>query len=496
MAKIVIVGGGVAGLSAAIFARLNGFETEIYESNEKVGGECISWKRGEYTFDGSVQWLMGTSQKTELNKMWQKLGAFDNSKVKVDEVFLTVEHKGEKIFLYRDIKKTEKHWREKFPEDKKLIDEFFGYAKKAKGFSLPVNKNMTEMNVFDYLKMGPKMMGMGGLMMKYGKVEGQDYFNRFSSVMIRNALKTLALPVYPAYSAASIMGALYDNDGGWPLGGSSAMTENMKNRLEKLGGTVFTMSPVERIIVEDGIAAGIELKSGKRVKADYVISATDISVTLNKLLDGQYKDEPFNDILSGGNNGQYQFGTCVYVGLGIGEDLSEYDSPLVTTLDEPVKIGNELIEDIHFTTYCNMEGYSPKGKSVIKTVIQLYDYSYWSELYNNKENYMKVKEKIAQAVIKRVESVYPKAAGKIEVINIATPVTYNRYCGAYRGAWMGYAANTKAKYTNHSCTLKGISNFALAGQWLSTPGGLPIAAATGKFAVQKVCEDLKVTFHE
>ncbi|MDR0836454.1 MAG: NAD(P)/FAD-dependent oxidoreductase, partial [Tannerella sp.] len=58
--KIVIIGSGVAGLSAGIYARMNGFEAQIVEMGHTVGGVCTSWYRSGYKFDYSIQWLVGT----------------------------------------------------------------------------------------------------------------------------------------------------------------------------------------------------------------------------------------------------------------------------------------------------------------------------------------------------------------------------------------------------------------------------------------------------
>lgn len=38
--SIVIIGGGIAGLSAGIFARANGFDTTTIEKHTVLGGEC------------------------------------------------------------------------------------------------------------------------------------------------------------------------------------------------------------------------------------------------------------------------------------------------------------------------------------------------------------------------------------------------------------------------------------------------------------------------
>lgn len=41
--KIIIIGGGIAGLTAGVYAQKAGFNTEIYEKNSITGGECTGW---------------------------------------------------------------------------------------------------------------------------------------------------------------------------------------------------------------------------------------------------------------------------------------------------------------------------------------------------------------------------------------------------------------------------------------------------------------------
>jgi len=67
--RIVIVGGGVAGLSTCCYARMNGYEAEIHESHTIPGGLCTTWKRGCYQFDGSLEWLVGHGFKKPVPRM-------------------------------------------------------------------------------------------------------------------------------------------------------------------------------------------------------------------------------------------------------------------------------------------------------------------------------------------------------------------------------------------------------------------------------------------
>ena len=58
--KVIIVGGGIAGLSAGIYALKAGFEAEVYEKNAIPGGECMGWNRKGYHIDNCIHWLTGT----------------------------------------------------------------------------------------------------------------------------------------------------------------------------------------------------------------------------------------------------------------------------------------------------------------------------------------------------------------------------------------------------------------------------------------------------
>ncbi|MCK4323768.1 MAG: NAD(P)/FAD-dependent oxidoreductase, partial [Armatimonadetes bacterium] len=52
--SIIIIGAGIAGLSAGCYARMNGYRTTIFEMHDKPGGLCTSWKRRGYTIDGCL----------------------------------------------------------------------------------------------------------------------------------------------------------------------------------------------------------------------------------------------------------------------------------------------------------------------------------------------------------------------------------------------------------------------------------------------------------
>ena len=61
--RVIIVGAGISGLTAGIYARRSGFDVTILESHNISGGLSTSWKRKGYLFEGGMHWLTGSSEK-------------------------------------------------------------------------------------------------------------------------------------------------------------------------------------------------------------------------------------------------------------------------------------------------------------------------------------------------------------------------------------------------------------------------------------------------
>ena len=90
--KVVVIGGGIAGLSAGIYALRAGFDAEIYEKNAIPGGECIGWNRKGYHIDNCIHWLTGTKKGTELYDVWKEVGALsdDTEYAKIDAFYTAI----------------------------------------------------------------------------------------------------------------------------------------------------------------------------------------------------------------------------------------------------------------------------------------------------------------------------------------------------------------------------------------------------------------------
>src|SRR5512134_85114 len=114
--SIIIIGAGLAGLSAGCYAQMNGYKTRIFEMHDKPGGLCTSWTRNGFTFDGCIEWLLGSKPGTAINRMWQELGAVQGRRFIDYEVFQRIEGTDSRaLCIYSDLDQLEQHMKELSP---------------------------------------------------------------------------------------------------------------------------------------------------------------------------------------------------------------------------------------------------------------------------------------------------------------------------------------------------------------------------------------------
>ncbi len=484
MSKIIIIGAGIAGMTAGVYGQLNGLETEIFEMHTIPGGECTAWKRGGYTFDGCIQWMMGTKPGTALNSVWQQTGALDSSvEIILNEEFSRVEMGGRTAILYRSIDQTEKHLTEMFPQDKRAIRDLCHGVRAFRHMETPVDQPIDQMGGLAAMKMGLKMLPMMGQMAKYNKITVAELTSRFQDPLLRVLFQTLMPEQYSAMPLLATLASLDDGDSGYPAGGSLPVALRMEKRYRELGGKVHYNTKVERVIVEGGRAVGIRLADGSEHRADWVVSCADGRATLDKLLGGQYKDETMERLYA--DREIYPVYTTVQVSVGIAVDLTGRPCHVSAESAAPLDAGGISHSRVGLKNYSIDKQMAPQGKSVITATLSA-DFDWWQAKKADPDAYRAEKERVAREVCAVIESRYPETKGKIEQVDVATPMTYVRYCDAWRGSWMSFMNTPKGTVRSLSGNLPGLERFYMAGQWTMFPGGLPGAALAGKWVIQRI----------
>jgi phytoene desaturase len=343
----------------------------------------------------------------------------------------------------------------------------------------------------DLAKMILKMLPIAGTLQKYEKISMSELAENFKNQDLKRAITAIIPSHYKASSLLATLASLHAMDSGWPAGGSLAFAKRIADKFIDFGGKINYKAKVKEVIIEEGIAKGIKLADGSTHYADYVIAAADGYEVIYNMLKGKYTDETIKTLYS--DKISYPIYTSVYISLGIEADLSAYPHTLYFKLRRPIDVGGLSHEFMTSRHYCYEPTFAPKGNSVV-TIFFEADYDWWEKKKTDPDAYKAEKERISAEVIAAFTERFPETAGKIKKIDMATPMTYVRYCNAYRGAWMSWAPTPGAKIRFISGMLPGLKNFYLTGQWLMPPGGLPTAVMTGCWTIQRICKKENILF--
>jgi len=119
------------------------------------------------------------------------------------------------------------------------------------------------------------------------------------------------------------------------------------------------------------------------------------------------------------------------------------------------------------------------------------EFAYWDNLRKNLPAYNAEKERVADAVIAALDKRFPGLAGQVEMRNVATPVTFQRYTGNWQGSYEGWLITPQNMTLRMKKTLPGLDHFYMVGQWVSPGGGLPSGLMTGCHVIQILCKSDK-----
>ena len=490
--KVIIIGSGVSGLVAGVYALLGGLEVEIFESHSVAGGNCTGWNRKGYHIDGCIQWLTGTKKGTGVNKIWQTCGVLtDESQVYNTSKIASTIYEGKMYHLYSDLKRMKREFLAVSPEDKVEIKKLIKNIRCFQNLNAPVVKPFEQINLFDLIPLIWKMIISGKPDKKTATMTIEEYLNVFKSPIIRQLL-FCAFPIaLPAYTLFYNLGIRSSGDGGWPVGGSQAFIQKIQQRFEDLGGKIHLNTAVDKIIIAQGTAVGVRLMDdGREAFADYIVPAVDAKVLMNQLLDGKYSDDYFEKRFTDTQN--YMQLTGSYVSLGVSSTLENYPHNVYIPAKKSIKINNTEIKEFNVKIYNFDSKFTHPDRTVMTVLLTENEFDFWKSLKERSvQEYVDEKNRIAAWIKENIIAVFSELADKIEILDMATPLTYNKFCNSYRGTYMSYIPFSGIKMRTHKGVIKDIRNLYLAGQCTIPVGGLPLAAVAGKFAAQRILKNHK-----
>ena len=271
--KVIVIGSGFSSLSASCYLAKHGYEVTIYEKNDTVGGRARQLLKDGFTFDIGPSWY------------WMP-DIFDNffgdfGKKTSDYYSLDKLSPAYKIFFADDIITIGDHMDQICKEFERIeagsavpLRKFI--AKAQKNYEIAINKIVLRPGISPF-----------ELVTKDTITRVDQFFKTISTEVRKNfknpkLISTLEFPVLFLGAKPSNTPSFYSfmnfadfGLGTWhPKGGMYEIIKGMRSVAEELGVQIRTNSPVEKILVTDGKAIGIQSK-GKKHHADAVLSGAD-----------------------------------------------------------------------------------------------------------------------------------------------------------------------------------------------------------------------------
>jgi len=283
--KVVIIGAGPGGLTAGMILSHRGYDVEIFETKDTVGGRNAPIKMGDFTFDTGPTFLM---MKDVLEEMF--------------------ELSGKKAEDYLDIREVDPMYRLRYADGR----EFFP-SHKNRDWMIGQIETLFPGNGVGYLKFLKREQEKYDRLIPCLKVPYDNWSKMFSK-NLRHALpyldahislyrnlgryfddddlkiaftfqaKYLGMSPWECPASFAIISLIEHNGGIWhPIGGLNTISKAMAKVIEENGGKIHLSTTVKELFTENGKANGIWLESGDIVQADRTIINADFAHAMHNI---------------------------------------------------------------------------------------------------------------------------------------------------------------------------------------------------------------------
>ncbi len=486
--RAIIIGAGLAGLSAGCFAQINGYESQIFEHHTQSGGVAAAWTRGEYLIDGGIHFVQGHKPGSSLYDLYRQLGIVPATRF-LDLTHygrFTDERSGARVDMGQDLDRLAADLAAGFAQGDRVGRDLVNGARALRGLDMgdmglanppELTKGLDSLrDLWAMRRLLPLMVG------KYAKT-ALDYGQQYDDPALRMFVQGLFLPESPMYFALILLASLADGQLGLIEGGCREFVGAMERRYQELGGRITYGASVREIVVERDRAVGVRLADDSEHRAGAVISAADGHSTLFEMLGGRYVDQAMAE--------RYRtwplYKPLLMVSYGVAREFAGEPCFQSIALAEPLQVGGEERPGMMLRLFNYGPSYSPPGKTVVQAEIES-NWPYWESLKRqDPAGYREAKAQIAREVLKRLERHYPGLSSAVEVTDVATPFTTWRYTRNYRASWGGWLMTPTSMRTAFKRTLPGLADFFMAGQWVMPGGGVSSSLYSGLHAIQLLC---------
>jgi phytoene dehydrogenase-like protein len=512
----VVIGSGMSGLSAAAVLSRMGQRVLVLEQHYVAGGGSHMFQlKGGLHFDsglhylvpysGILMWLAtgGNEMPLRFERMGEPDGTFDRIALGSEPPFAIKHDEAHLPDLYA-----------RFPERRDDIDEFLRVSEKVlKRFPLFVLSKALPA----WLQKPWHRHVLGETWQRYAGRSLKEVLQEITDDPLLAGL--LAGPWMdtgaPPDRASFLLGAciargLAIEGGAYPVGGSQELAKCLVPVITGAGGRVLVRAPVDEILVDsaEGCTTGVRLADGTIVPCKRVISSVGYHNTFGKLVSENVTDKfEIPRHLSIGNS-------CGFIMANIGlrgnaEELgltcanlwyhpTREDGDMFGAIDDfmsnPTDPSHDPMIMVTFPSIKDREGAKKHANKTTCQILCMAEHA-WFEQYADRPTrkrgaeYKAVKREWGERLAALLLRFYPQLDGRIELLDVSTPLSIEHYLGAKQGGAVGLD-QTPERFTDRSLIERLDPRTPIEGLWLTGQDtvtcGQPIVQGAGLITAFRV----------
>jgi len=527
--KIVIVGAGMAGLTAAAYLTKQNYDVLLIDKNDRTGGLVNTFERDGFSFDTGPRAFVNSGMVQPILK---DLGI--EFEVVKNEISIAIEDQLIQIDSLDAIYEYQRILLNLYPENADDIARIIKIIYKLSK-DTAVLYEFDNPNIVDYTKdkrvlftkLLPWTFKFLYSLMRFNKynMSMEEFFEKQTdNQSLTDIMTQFFFRKTPAYFSLGYFYVYLDYF--YPINGTGALPKLLHNKVIENGGTLQLGTQIKEIIPSEMKVVDSE---GNQYKYDHLIWAADLKTfyrqinpvgldkTITKKLNEQSQkiltskaaesvfimfvavDRPPSYFLERG--GKHMFFTPSKQGLGeINHSLKQ---ELVENFEKKSK--EQVLQWLN--DFCELNTYevsvpvlrdpklAPDGQTGLMIsclfdfeVIDKIDKAGWIDIF---------KEEMENKIISVFsDSIYQDLEGDILFKLSTTPLAINKITGNSEGAIVGWSFESDAPVFNRlkdipKSVITPIPGIYQASQWAYAPAGVPIAMLTGWYATQKIIKQKK-----
>lgn len=493
----IVIGGGIAGLSAAAHLARAGQRIVLFEQHDRPGGYYTSFVRDGIVFDITAHWTIAHEQ---VNRMLAGLGAAPIEFVHHPKIGRYVGPTGgEGILLVNDPQRFTRSILDAYPTaDAAAVEKLIALALQV------------EAEIRSVEPRSPDLMGLAGkvrtliqlplklrTVLRYSRMPAVKFLE---SLFPGEALAGLRATLYMLapikdfsaiglllYIGFALRGCAY-----LPAGGAIKAAEAFAGAAVHNGVDIRYGERVARILTGGERVGGVILENGETITSHWVVAASDIRQTFLRFLDPSLVPTAVRRRLEQ----TPVSGSYVIVSIVLDRNPAAWGfDPIDVFYTDTADIDLALTPDdpecslisIQFPEFRADTNGPPKfGLQLVAPATFGYrDHWATGPGLARTEAYDQVKHDFAQRLITRAERYMPGLSQHIVSLDIATPLTLHRYTLNDLGAPVGWSYTSTQRWAQRVPFVKGLY---LAGHWVG-PSGIYNVAQSGRNAAELILRD-------